>query len=115
MLAHCFLYPLGPSHYSGPYILALATKSLRRLNPSAAAALPLPRRKVTGIVKMAPPPAKTALFVWQVARFAPYEKHISELLKVGKDKTKKKARAKRAKTKREETTNVLRKMRANAR
>ncbi|GFP93615.1 60S ribosomal protein l36 [Phtheirospermum japonicum] len=43
----------------------------------------------------------------EVARFAPYEKRITELLKVGKDK-----RAVRAKKKREEMSSALRKMRA---
>jgi len=54
----------------------------------------------------------------EVAGFAPYEKRITELLKVGKDKRalkvakKKLGTHKRAKKKREEMSNVLRKMRA---
>lgn len=53
----------------------------------------------------------------EVAGFAPYEKRITELLKVGKDKRalkvakKKLGTHKRAKKKREEMSNVLRKMR----
>ncbi|EXC19148.1 60S ribosomal protein L36-2 [Morus notabilis] len=54
----------------------------------------------------------------EVAGFAPYEKRITELLKVGKDKRalkvakRKLGTHKRAKKKREEMANVLRKMRA---
>ncbi|KAL1357594.1 hypothetical protein HN51_009491 [Arachis hypogaea] len=54
----------------------------------------------------------------EVAGFAPYEKRITELLKVGKDKRalkvakRKLGTHKRAKRKREEMSNVLRKMRA---
>eukprot|EP00252_Welwitschia_mirabilis_P017456 TRINITY_DN38687_c0_g1_i1.p1 TRINITY_DN38687_c0_g1~~TRINITY_DN38687_c0_g1_i1.p1 ORF type:complete len:111 (-),score=24.09 TRINITY_DN38687_c0_g1_i1:265-597(-) len=54
----------------------------------------------------------------EVAGFAPYEKRITELLKVGKDKRalkvakKKLGTHKRAKKKREEMASVLRKMRA---
>ncbi|KAI3757648.1 hypothetical protein L6452_05191 [Arctium lappa] len=54
----------------------------------------------------------------EVAGFAPYEKRITELLKVGKDKRalkvakRKLGTHKRAKKKREEMSNVLRKMRA---
>nr|DAD47369.1 TPA_asm: hypothetical protein HUJ06_017306 [Nelumbo nucifera] len=44
----------------------------------------------------------------EVAGFAPYEKRITELLKVGKDKR----ALKRAKKKREEMSSVLRKMRS---
>ena len=53
----------------------------------------------------------------EVAGFAPYEKRITELLKVGKDKRalkvakRKLGTHKRAKRKREEMSNVLRKMR----
>lgn len=53
----------------------------------------------------------------EVAGFAPYEKRITELLKVGKDKRalkvakRKLGTHKRAKKKREEMANVLRKMR----
>lgn len=53
----------------------------------------------------------------EVAGFAPYEKRITELLKVGKDKRalkvakRKLGTHKRAKKKREEMSNVLRKMR----
>ncbi|KAE8814884.1 60S ribosomal protein L36-3-like [Hordeum vulgare] len=53
----------------------------------------------------------------EVARFAPYEKHVTELLKVGKDKRaltvakKKIGTHKRAKKKCEEMSVVLRKMR----
>lgn len=53
----------------------------------------------------------------EVAGFAPYEKRITELLKVGKDKRalkvakKKLGTHKRAKKKREEMSSVLRKMR----
>ncbi|KAG2700535.1 hypothetical protein I3843_06G002000 [Carya illinoinensis] len=43
----------------------------------------------------------------EVAGFAPYEKRITELLKVGKDK-----RALKGKKKREEMSGVLRKMRS---
>ncbi|KAL8159898.1 hypothetical protein V2J09_001435 [Rumex salicifolius] len=52
----------------------------------------------------------------EVAGFAPYEKRITELLKVGKDKRalkvakRKLGTHKRAKKKREEMSNVLRKM-----
>ncbi|RRT75960.1 hypothetical protein B296_00030711 [Ensete ventricosum] len=55
--------------------------------------------------------------VLEVAGFAPYEKRITELLKVGKDKRalkvakRKLGTHKRAKKKREEMANVLRKMR----
>ncbi|KAI4351719.1 hypothetical protein L6164_006046 [Bauhinia variegata] len=54
----------------------------------------------------------------EVAGFAPYEKRITELLKVGKDKRalkvakRKLGTHKRAKKKREEMSNALRKMRA---
>ncbi|KAL1828585.1 hypothetical protein ACET3Z_006997 [Daucus carota] len=54
----------------------------------------------------------------EVAGFAPYEKRITELLKVGKDKRalkvakRKLGTHKRAKKKREEMSNVLRKMRS---
>ncbi|KAG0473533.1 hypothetical protein HPP92_015390 [Vanilla planifolia] len=54
----------------------------------------------------------------EVAGFAPYEKRITELLKVGKDKRalkvakRKLGTHKRAKKKREEMANVLRKMRS---
>ncbi|KAJ8436792.1 hypothetical protein Cgig2_032020 [Carnegiea gigantea] len=54
----------------------------------------------------------------EVAGFAPYEKRITELLKVGKDKRalkvakRKLGTHKRAKRKREEMSNVLRKMRS---
>ncbi|KAI5347066.1 PREDICTED: 60S [Prunus dulcis] len=54
----------------------------------------------------------------EVAGFAPYEKRITELLKVGKDKRalkvakRKLGTHKRAKKKREEMSNVLRKIRA---
>uniref|UniRef100_A0A251S305 60S ribosomal protein L36 n=2 Tax=Helianthus annuus TaxID=4232 RepID=A0A251S305_HELAN len=54
----------------------------------------------------------------EVAGFAPYEKRITELLKVGKDKRalkvakRKLGTHKRAKKKREEMSSVLRKMRA---
>ncbi|ERN07824.1 60S ribosomal protein L36-3 [Amborella trichopoda] len=54
----------------------------------------------------------------EVAGFAPYEKRITELLKVGKDKRalkvakRKLGTHKRAKKKREEMAGVLRKMRA---
>ncbi|XP_055815002.1 60S ribosomal protein L36-2-like [Solanum dulcamara] len=54
----------------------------------------------------------------EVAGFAPYEKRITELLKVGKDKRalkvakRKLGTHKRPKKKREEMSNVLRKMRA---
>ena len=54
----------------------------------------------------------------EVAGFAPYEKRITELLKVGKDKRALKVAKRklgthlRAKRKREEMTTVLRKMRA---
>ncbi|KAK2977334.1 hypothetical protein RJ640_013313 [Escallonia rubra] len=54
----------------------------------------------------------------EVAGFAPYEKRITELLKVGKDKRalkvakRKLGTHKRAKKKREELSNVLRKTRA---
>ncbi|KAG0568276.1 hypothetical protein M758_6G057600 [Ceratodon purpureus] len=54
----------------------------------------------------------------EVAGFAPYEKRITELLKVGKDKRALKVAKRklgthlRAKRKREEMTGVLRKMRA---
>ncbi|KAI3994199.1 hypothetical protein MKX01_012456, partial [Papaver californicum] len=53
----------------------------------------------------------------EVAGFTPYEKRITELLKVGKDKRALKVAKrnlgthKRAKNKREEMSNVLRKMR----
>jgi hypothetical protein len=53
----------------------------------------------------------------EVAGFAPYEKRITELLKVGKDKRalklakRKLGTHKRAKKKREEMANVVRKMR----
>jgi large subunit ribosomal protein L36e len=53
----------------------------------------------------------------EVAGFAPYEKRITELLKVGKDKRalkvakRKLGTHKRAKKKREEMSSVLRKMR----
>nr|TKS09441.1 60S ribosomal protein L36-3 [Populus alba] len=66
--------------------------------------------------------SKRVLFVRslirEVAGFAPYEKRITELLKVGKDKRalkvakRKLGTHKRAKKKREEMSNVLRKMRA---
>ncbi|XP_059316192.1 large ribosomal subunit protein eL36z-like [Lycium ferocissimum] len=55
----------------------------------------------------------------EVAGFAPYEKRITELLKVGKDKRalkvakRKLGTHKRAKKKREEMSSVLRKMRAS--
>ncbi|KAK8657211.1 hypothetical protein V6N13_035463 [Hibiscus sabdariffa] len=55
----------------------------------------------------------------EVAGFAPYEKRITELLKVGKDKRalkvakRKLGTHKRAKKKREEMSSVLRKMRAH--
>lgn len=55
--------------------------------------------------------------VREVAGFAPYEKRITELLKVGKDKRalkvakRKLGTHKRAKKKREEMANVIRKMR----
>ncbi|XP_020249287.1 60S ribosomal protein L36-3-like [Asparagus officinalis] len=55
----------------------------------------------------------------EVAGFAPYEKRITELLKVGKDKRalkvakRKLGTHKRAKKKREEMANVLRKMRSS--
>ncbi|KAJ4766987.1 60S ribosomal protein L36 [Rhynchospora pubera] len=65
--------------------------------------------------------SKRVLFVRslvrEVAGFAPYEKRITELLKVGKDKRalkvakRKLGTHKRAKKKREEMANVLRKMR----
>jgi len=65
--------------------------------------------------------SKRVLFVRslirEVAGFAPYEKRITELLKVGKDKRalkvakRKLGTHKRAKKKREEMSNVLRKMR----
>ncbi|XP_037441352.1 60S ribosomal protein L36-2-like [Triticum dicoccoides] len=54
----------------------------------------------------------------EVAGFAPYEKRITELLKVGKDKRalkvakRKLGTHKRAKKKREEMSSVLRKMRS---
>ncbi|KAF8768508.1 hypothetical protein HU200_007561 [Digitaria exilis] len=54
----------------------------------------------------------------EVAGFAPYEKRITELLKVGKDKRalkvakRKLGTHKRAKKKREEMANVLRKIRS---
>lgn len=54
----------------------------------------------------------------EVAGFAPYEKRITELLKVGKDKRalkvakRKLGTHKRAKRKREDMANVLRKMRS---
>ncbi|KAL8519320.1 hypothetical protein ACS0TY_010309 [Phlomoides rotata] len=54
----------------------------------------------------------------EVAGFAPYEKRITELLKVGKDKRalkvakRKLGTHKRAKKKREEMSSALRKMRA---
>ncbi|WZZ66125.1 hypothetical protein YC2023_077495 [Brassica napus] len=54
----------------------------------------------------------------EVAAFAPYEKRITELLKVGKDKRalkvakRKLGTHKRAKRKREEMSSVLRKMRS---
>ncbi|XP_073009554.1 large ribosomal subunit protein eL36x-like [Typha latifolia] len=54
----------------------------------------------------------------EVAGFAPYEKRITELLKVGKDKRalkvakRKLGTHKRAKKKREEMANVLRKLRS---
>nr|KAJ0211894.1 hypothetical protein LSAT_V11C400171110 [Lactuca sativa] len=54
----------------------------------------------------------------EVAGFAPYEKRITELLKVGKDKCalkvakRKLGTHKRAKKKREEMSSVLRKMRS---
>ncbi|KAL5973290.1 60S ribosomal protein L36B [Asimina triloba] len=54
----------------------------------------------------------------EVAGFAPYEKRITELLKVGKDKRalklakRKLGTHKRAKKKREEMSNVLRKLRS---
>ncbi|XBI85589.1 hypothetical protein VPH35_093715 [Triticum aestivum] len=64
---------------------------------------------------------KRVLFVWnmitEVAGFAPYEKRVTEILKVGKDKCalkvakRKLGTHKRAK-KREEMSGVLRKMRA---
>jgi large subunit ribosomal protein L36e len=53
----------------------------------------------------------------EVAGFAPYDKHITELLKVGKDKRalkvakRKLGTHRRAKKKREEMAGVLRKMR----
>lgn len=53
----------------------------------------------------------------EVAGFAPYERRITELLKVGKDKRalkvakRKLGTHKRAKKKREEMSNALRKMR----
>ncbi|GAB2222009.1 hypothetical protein Drorol1_Dr00013206 [Drosera rotundifolia] len=66
--------------------------------------------------------SKRVLFVRslirEVAGFAPYEKRITELLKVGKDKRalkvakRKLGTHKRAKRKREEMANVLRKMRS---
>ncbi|MCL7024720.1 hypothetical protein MKW94_028007 [Papaver nudicaule] len=66
--------------------------------------------------------SKRVLFVRslirEVAGFAPYEKRITELLKVGKDKRalkvakRKLGTHKRAKKKREEMSNVLRKMRS---
>ena len=65
--------------------------------------------------------SKRVLFVRslirEVAGFAPYEKRITELLKVGKDKRalkvakRKLGTHKRAKKKREEMSSVLRKMR----
>ncbi|KAK8576606.1 hypothetical protein V6N13_032525 [Hibiscus sabdariffa] len=67
--------------------------------------------------------SKRVLFVRnlirEVAGFAPYEKRITELLKVGKDKRtlkvakRKLGTHKRAKKKREEMSSVLRKMRAH--
>ncbi|KAH9299588.1 hypothetical protein KI387_031270, partial [Taxus chinensis] len=64
--------------------------------------------------------SKRSVFVRQmireVAGFAPYEKRITELLKVGKDKRalkvakRKLGTHKRAKKKREEMSNVLRKI-----
>ncbi|KAK4583592.1 hypothetical protein RGQ29_026360 [Quercus rubra] len=66
--------------------------------------------------------SKRVLFVRnlirEVAGLAPYEKRITELLKVGKDKRalkvakRKLGTHKRAKRKREEMSNVLRKMRS---
>uniref|UniRef100_A0A1J3DNP7 60S ribosomal protein L36 n=3 Tax=Noccaea caerulescens TaxID=107243 RepID=A0A1J3DNP7_NOCCA len=66
--------------------------------------------------------SKRTLFVRgvirEVAGFAPYEKRITELLKVGKDKRalkvakRKLGTHKRAKRKREEMSGVLRKMRS---
>ncbi|XP_031485116.1 60S ribosomal protein L36-2-like [Nymphaea colorata] len=66
--------------------------------------------------------SKRTLFVRnlirEVAGFAPYEKRITELLKVGKDKRalkvakRKLGTHKRAKKKREEMSSVLRKMRS---
>jgi len=56
--------------------------------------------------------------VYVVAGFAPYEKRITELLKLGKDKHALKdakrniGTCKRAKKKREEMANVIRKMRS---
>nr|XP_045085236.1 60S ribosomal protein L36-3-like [Aegilops tauschii subsp. strangulata] len=56
--------------------------------------------------------------ITEVAGFAPYEKRVTEILKVGKDKPalkvakRKLGTHKRAKKKREEMSGVLRKMRA---
>ncbi|KAI3837768.1 hypothetical protein MKX03_029023 [Papaver bracteatum] len=57
-------------------------------------------------------------FIMEVVGYAPYEKRITELLKVGKDKSalkvakRKLGTHKRAKKKRQEMSNVLRKIRS---
>ncbi|KAK6925827.1 Ribosomal protein L36e [Dillenia turbinata] len=69
--------------------------------------------------ELAPRPSdRKGSLIREVAGFAPYEKRITELLKVGKDKRalkvakRKLGTHKRAKKKREEMSSVLRKMRS---
>ncbi|KAH0658414.1 hypothetical protein KY289_027162 [Solanum tuberosum] len=130
-------------HHSPKTLIPLFTTLLRRSrsNRLKSASVMAPKQPNTGISvglnkghvvtkkELAPRPSdrkgKTSKrihfvrsLIREVAGFAPYEKRITELLKVGKDKRalkvakRKLGTHKRAKRKREEMSSVLRKMRA---
>ncbi|XP_057475955.1 60S ribosomal protein L36-2-like [Actinidia eriantha] len=79
---------------------------------------PSDRKGFVGVRKLAKRVHFVRSLIREVAGFAPYEKRITELLKVGKDKRalkvakRKLGTHKRATKKREEMSNVLRKMRS---
>ncbi|KAJ8642882.1 hypothetical protein MRB53_004630 [Persea americana] len=114
---------------SPPLLLSIPSQAMAPSQPKSGLFVGLNKGHVVTKRDLAPRPSdrkgKTSkrvhfvkTIIREVAGFAPYERRITELLKVGKDKRalklakRKLGTHKRAKKKREEMSNVLRKMRS---